>query len=320
MTGPRVTLRNLLGLLTSRWKLLLCATLLGGVIGAVYSLTRKPVFESDALLAPVRAGGELDLGGGALGGLVGEFAGMAGLSGLASVGSSLNESVAVLDSRQFALQFMRGNGVLQYLFPKLWDAKEQRWIDSGSGQAPGIVARLKGLLEPVPDWVFASRQPGPSADDAVKRFDLIRVAQVDRRTNFIQLKVRGPTPEVAQRWATTMITQLNESMRNRTLDEARKAVDLLTQYISTEHEESIRAAAIALLEAQLRREVVAESRQEFAVQVLDPPSLPVERYYPRRAHMALLSAILGFLVGAAGIVCGSAVRTRKRKAVFAAQR
>lgn len=319
MTGPRVTLRNLIGLLTSWWKLLVFATLLGAVVGAGYSLTRRPVFESDALLAPVKQGGDLDLGGGALSGLVGEFAGVAGLSGLASVGSSLNESVAVLDSRQFSLQFMSQNGVLQYLFPHLWNAKEQRWVDS-SGQAPGIVGRLKDWLEPVPDSEFASRQPGPSPDDAVKRFDLIRVAQVDRRTEFILLKVRGPTPEVAQRWATAMVAQLNESMRDRTLDEARKAVDLLTKYITTEHEESIRSAAVALLEAQLRREVVAESRQEFAVQVLDPPSLPVERYYPRRGHMTLLSALLGFLLAAVGIVSGSAVRTRKRMTAVAAQR
>lgn len=317
--GPRVTLRNLISLLTSWWQLLICATLLAAVVGAAYSLTRRPVFESDALLAPVKQGGDLDLSGGALGGLVGEFAGAAGLAGLGSVGSSLNESVAVLDSRQFTLQFMNGNGVLQYLFPDLWNAKQQKWVDS-TGRPPGIVARLKGWLEPVPDWEFAPRQPGPSPDDAVKRFDLIRVAQVDRRTNFIQLKVRGPTPEVAQRWATAMIAQLNESMRDRTLAEARKAVDLLTKYISTEREESIRSAAVTLLQAQLRREVAAESRQEFAVQVLDPPSLPVERYYPRRARMTLLSALLGFLLAAIGIVVGSAVQTKKRMAAFAADR
>lgn len=320
MMGPRVTLRNLIRLLTSKWKWLLLAAFLGAVLGAVYSLTRRPVFESDALLAPVKQGGDLDLGGGALGGLVGEFAGVAGLSGLASVGSSLNESVAVLDSRQFSLQFMSGNGVLQYLFPDLWDAREQRWTNSGSGQTPGVLARLKGWLEPVPDWQFASHQPGPSPDDAVKRFDRIRVAEVDRRTNFIQLKVRGPTPEVAQRWATAMVNQLNESMRNRTLDEARKAVALLTRYISTEHEESIHSAAVTLLEAQLRREVVAESRQEFAVQVLDPPSLPVERYYPRRGHMTLMGAFFGFLLAAIGVVVVSAVRTRKRVTALVAGR
>lgn len=320
MMRPRVTLRGLVDLLISRWQWIVCVTLLGAVIGAVYSLTRKPVFESDALLAPVKQGADLDLGGGALGGLVGEFAGVAGLAGLASGGSTLNESVAVLQSRQFALQFMSQNGVLQYLFPALWNAKEHAWAVVDGGQSPGILARALGWIEPVPDSEFASRQPGPRPDDAVKRFDRVRVAEVDRRTNFIQLKVRGPTPEVAQRWAAAMIVQLNESMRNRTLDESRKAVDLLTKYISTEHEETIRAAAVALLQAQLRQEVVAESRREFAVQVLDPPSLPDQRYYPRRGHMTLLSALLGFLLSCLGIVSGSAVQNKKRLAAHAADR
>lgn len=320
MTGPRVTIRRLTRLLCARWKLLVCATVLGAALGAMYGLTRKPVFESDAMLAPVRQVDESGQVGGDLGGLVGQVAGMAGFAGLASVGTSLDESVAVLNSRQFALQFMSEHGVLQYLFPDLWDAREGRWTNSGGRQQPGLLERAFGWLEPVPDSKLAWQGPGPTPDDAMKRFDRVREVVIDRRTEFIKLAVRGPTPQIAQAWAVSMIDELNQSMRDRALEESRTAVDLLSKYIATERQESIRTAAASLLEAQLRREVVAQTRKEFAVQVLDAPSLPAQRYYPRRGHMTLLGGLLGFLLASLGIIAFSVVQNERRLGAYAADR
>ena len=43
----------------------------------------------------------------------------------------------------------------------------------------------------------------------------------------------------------------------------------------------------------MRAEVMAESKREYAVSVLDPPSLPDQRYYPRRVRMVPDRALLG---------------------------
>lgn len=310
LAGPRVELRNLIRLLWSRWALLLGTTLLSALGAAYVALSTEPVFESDALLSPVKQ----DLGqggGGNVSGMLGQLAGLAGLANISLGGVSIDESVAVLNSREFALRFMAEHQVMQYLFPKLWDKRTGKWRASDD-KGPSMVQRLARRLAPSPAWDI-KRPPGPSLDDAVKRFDRVRLVTVDRRTNFIRLAVRGPTPEIVRLWGNSMIDELNDWMRNKTLDQSRRAVDLLSKRLNNEPLESIRTAAAALLENQLRTEVMAESRREYAVNVLDPPSLPDQRYSPRRVRIVLIGALLGFVLGVLYVLSAAALRRGRQQ-------
>src|SRR5262249_23773760 len=161
----------------------------------LYAVTRKPVYESVALLAPVKDE-NLQLGGG-MSGLIGQVAGLAGLN---LGGTSVNESVAVLQSRDFSLRFMRAHGVDRYLFPRLWDERTQSWMPRSSSR---LLPFLASLGIPV-ELDRVTPAPGPSPDDAVRAFDQLRTAVIDRRTEFVKLSVKGPTPELAQQWARTM--------------------------------------------------------------------------------------------------------------------
>jgi uncharacterized protein involved in exopolysaccharide biosynthesis len=311
LSGPRVELRNLVRLLLSHWVALLCTTLLVALGSAYYALSREPVFESDALLSPVKEQLGQSGGGAGVGGMLGQLAGLAGIANLSLGGVRVDESVAVLNSREFALRFMAAHSVLQYLFPKLWDTRTEQWI-AADNSGPSVAQRLARRLAPSPAWDIPP-QPGPSTDDAVKRFDRIRLVTVDRRTSFIRLTVRGPTPKVAQLWANSMIDELNDWMRDKTLQQSSKAVELLSKRLNSESLESVRTAEAALLENQLRTEVMAESRREFAVNVLDPPSLPDQRYYPRRGKMVLTGALFGFVLGALLVVSVAALRRARHR-------
>ncbi|HEX4389510.1 MAG TPA: Wzz/FepE/Etk N-terminal domain-containing protein, partial [Steroidobacteraceae bacterium] len=187
-----VRLMPLLRLLWGRKLLLAGFVMVFAVASALYAVTRKPVYESVALLAGVKDE-NLQLGGG-VSGIIGQVAGLAGLNLGAT---SVNESVAVLQSRDFALRFMRTHGVDRYMFPSLWDDKTQSWRPRSRS---GLLPLLAGLGIPVePDT--ATPAPGPLPDDAVRGFDRLRAVSVDRRTEFVKLAVKGPTPEVARDWA-----------------------------------------------------------------------------------------------------------------------
>lgn len=289
MRTSSVNLAGLTRLLWSRRLLLAVFVIVAAIISAGYALTRVPQFESDALLTQSKD--ETSQLGGSIGGLLGQVAGIAG-GLLQGQGTTVEESVAVLNSRDFSLRFMREHGVLQYLFPTLWDAKTQSWKPN----LPGTVSRL------LPDTAGAPRSPGPSPDDAVQRFDQIRMVTVDRRTDFVHLSVRGPSPQVAQAWATAMIQEVNELLRTRSLEDTRRAVELLSKRVETEQVQTVRTIVSALLELHMRREVMAESRREFALRMLDPPSLPDQRFYPRRTRMVLLGMVLGFVLGAMFVI------------------
>jgi uncharacterized protein involved in exopolysaccharide biosynthesis len=119
MATQNVTVRALVGIAwRDRW-LIAAVVISAVVISVVYAMTRKPLYESEALLAPVR--GEVSQLG-ALSALAGQFAGLGALTGLPGMqGGDVDETVAVLKSRQFTDAFMRKHMITPHLFPELWE-------------------------------------------------------------------------------------------------------------------------------------------------------------------------------------------------------
>jgi hypothetical protein len=310
MITPSVSARRLAALLWSR-RYLLAAFIVVAMIASTFdALTRTVVYESTAELAQVKD--DSSQLSGAIGSALGQLGGLVGGLGLPSGGTSVEESVAVLRSRDFSLHFMNEHRVLQFLFPRLWDDAAGRWKGDASAASISSADRMARWLSSTPVAAIPPPAPGPSPDRAVRAFDEIRAVEVDRRTNFVRLSIRGPTPEIARAWATAMIDELNDLLRRRALEDAHRAVALLSQKVESEPLQSTRVIASALLESQLRHEVSAESRREFALRVLDPPSVPDERYAPRRTRIVLIGAAVGFLLGAMYVVLQAAWRQYRR--------
>jgi uncharacterized protein involved in exopolysaccharide biosynthesis len=187
---------------------------------------------------------------------------------------------------------------------------EEDWPKPGVPGVPAAVDRNVPVTGTALGLVKPDGSRRMTIEDVLDRFGVMRTVTVDRRTNFVTIRVRARRPEDAQRMAQALIDDINFELRGRALVEARRAEEFLTDKVASAQFESIKNTAAALLESQLKREVVAESRKDFALRVLDPPSLPEMRSYPRRTRMVIIGGMLGSLL-AAGIVL---VRLRRRKA------
>ena len=314
MKTSSVNLRRLAALLWARRWTLAAFVLVAVLVSAYYALTRPIRYESEALLAQVKD--DTSQLSGALGSLAGSLGGLVGGLGMPGGGTSVEESSAVLHSRDFSLRFMNEHGVLPYLFPRDWDQTAHKWkpgvVSGGASWATSLAQRLSSQPIVAPPLVV-----GPSADEAVRLFDTVRSVDIDRRTNFLKLSVEGPSPQIAQAWASDMIQELNESLRQRALEDSRRAIKSLEDKVNDGTQQTTRVIASALLESQMRHLVSAESRREFALRVLDPPSLPDQRSAPRRARIVMIGAGLGLLLGAVYVVLLSAWRARRRAAATA---
>jgi uncharacterized protein involved in exopolysaccharide biosynthesis len=286
----RVQLRPIIHALWRDRLLIALCVALAAVASVAYALTRKPLFESEATLASA----EKDTSQfAALSGLLGQFGGLANSLGISgSTGAGIDETVTIMQSRDFTLRFLRRNGILPYLFPELWDAQKKTWrIDS-----------QWSLLGPAAETSAAGQVGGtrePSGEKAIERFDLLREVTIDRRTGFIKLAVRARTPELARKWATALISDVNSELRARALAESRRTIELLTEKMASGSHEVVRTTAATLLEGQLKTEVLAQAREDYALRVLDPPSLPEQRWYPKRKRIVILGALAGLLLGVA---------------------
>ena len=196
MRTSSVNLAGLTRLLWSRRLLLAVFVIVATIISAGYALTRVPQFESDALLAQSKD--ETSQLGGSISGLIGQVAGLAG-GLLQGQGTSVEESVAVLNSRDFALRFMREHGVTAVPVPEPVGRQDPELEDRS---VSGTVVRLAARHTAVATGA-ATPGPGPSPDDAVQRFDRIRMVRrsIGARTSYTS-RYAADSPQVAQAWAT----------------------------------------------------------------------------------------------------------------------
>jgi uncharacterized protein involved in exopolysaccharide biosynthesis len=268
--------------------------LLSGALAVVYALTRTPMYTSEAVLA---APEDDKVGLGALSGVLGQVSALTGVLGMPSFGgASVDEVTAVLKSRDFSLRFIRNHDLLPELFP---DRKWQpRPAATNAAPSPPVKAGATPPSSASGNGLRLRDSDGERilVEDVLLQFETIRTVTVDRRTGFVTLKVKARDPRVAQRIAQDMIDDINDELRRRSLGEARRAEAFLNQKIASAQFESIRNTAAALLESQLKREVVAESRPDFALRVLDPPSLPEMRSYPKRTRMVLVGGLIGAVI------------------------
>lgn len=218
----------------------------------------------------------------ALQSLLGQFGGIASLAGLSLGGaSSEQEFIAWLKSRRTAEDFIQGNDLLPVLFAAQWDASAGTWSKS---------------IEP---------EDIPTMDDAWTLFNRqIRRLSQDQKTRLITLEVHWKDRIAAARWANSLVREANQQLRDRAIEEADASLRYLEQQLRKTSVVELQQAIYRLMEMQIKRKLVADSRPDYAFTVIDPATPPDADNYesPRRFLLLIASLPLGLLVGMCGVL------------------
>lgn len=240
----------------------------GLLIATATSLLIRPVYRAEVVTMPVSS----SAGAGGLSRLTGQFGGLAALAGITiPAGEGRDEALAVILSRQFALDMIRDDGLMPLLFSERWDAASRTW-------KTGLVERM------------------PTVDDAWRRWDRsVRRILEDRDRGLVTVRVEWHDPDIAAAWANQMIDRLNEVLRLRRLKELDGNIELLTDELNHTQVVEVRNAIGHVLESQVSERMMAKVRKEFALKVVDP-ALPPDLDRPVRPKPALY-AVLGISAG-----------------------
>lgn len=287
----QVDLGDLLALIwQGKWIVLISAILLA-IIAAVVSLQMANVYRSEVTLKPaVTDNGQLS-------GMSG-LASLAPLAGLNLGGQSVtqaDEAIAVLRSRQFLVDFARKHELVVPLMagqewdndrqalalnPEIYDIKAKQWTRA---------AELPFTGEPLDEEIY------------LKLRSIIDVER-DATTGLVSLNVTFLSPDYAQKWAALLVQELNAEIRKRRLGEMDRAL----QYL----EERIRANTIVRMQSpleqfylsQLQQRLLAQARDEFALETLDPANRPIFKHGPNRTLIVLVAGTLGAIIGMIAVV------------------
>lgn len=182
---------------------------------------------------------------------------------------------ARMHSRQFTHEFMATHGVYQVLFAEHWDHKKDAW------QAGYHVNKA----------------------EAIKWFgEQIRVIEHNPETDIITIRMRWRDPKLARQWANDYVEAFNNYVRNETLAE----VDRKQAYLYAELEKSdvvdIEKSIYRLIEAQTAIAMLANSRDQYVLEVIDPATLPFDRFSPAPKRLTVFGFAAGFMVAISAIV------------------
>lgn len=270
--GGQFTLRDLFGALLSGWKPIVLLTILGAIIGVSTALLMTPVYRAEAVVMPRE-----DSASGLLGrSIMGQLGGLAGLAG-GMLPSSANEAeiVATLRSRALTERFITERNLLPVLFEKQWDAKQGAWLVTDPKRVPTL-------------------------RDGFRVFDRrIRTVAEDRKTGLVTVAVDWKNPELAAEWANGLVALANESLRTRAVEESTATLNYLDRELGKTDKVELRSSLFQLVETQQKALMLANTRPEYALKVIDPAVTPSERdrLRPKRALISIAATMLGGLAG-----------------------
>lgn len=266
---PPATELNLLSIIrlvsAARW-LILGMVMLGLALATVAFVLMKPVYEVEIVLAPIEEKGDNN-GLGALASQLGGVAALAGASGLQQ-SNVLNEAIATLKSRDFLRQFIDQYQLMPLLFEKHWDADNAVW-----------------------------RKPddAPTLHDAHRLFTEIFTIKYDRRNSIVTLLFEWHDPVLAATWLNDMVELLNQHTRTNVINGAEKSLQYLKDELRKTNIVELRQAIYRLTEAEVKKIMLANVRDDYIFKVIDPAIPPDEDNYIRPKPVVLFG--LGFVFG-----------------------
>lgn len=267
-------------------KLIIATVAIAVLLALMLAFVIRPVYRAEVLLAPANA--ESASAQGVLASQLGSLAQFAppGLLGAPHV-SLTDEAIAVLKSRKFMELFLREEHLLLVLFPDQWDAEKGRWLPA----EPSLLARIGAFLRLRP----CEAPSGPSMWSAYKAFDKLREVNREKETGLVRIAVERTDPVYAAEWANKLVRRLNAESRQRALSESQANIRYPTEQADKSTHVDMRRLLFNLIEGEMKKTMLANSKKEFSFRIIDPAVVPQEKARPRRAM--IIGIFLGLMFG-----------------------
>ncbi|AVJ57264.1 LPS O-antigen length regulator [Idiomarina sp. OT37-5b] len=279
-----IDLRELFGIIWQGKWWIIAITFVFAVGSVIYALSLPNIYKAEATLAPTE-----EASGGGLASMAGQLGGLASLAGV-NLGKSGTDkttmAIEVLKSRAFLTEFVKKYDIL----PELMAVKE--WSPN-----QGLVYDQDLYNPDIKEWVrevAPPKQPKPTSWEYVDVFRKeILAVDKDQETGLVRISVNHQSPELAQQWVEWLVTEVNNHMRQRDIEEARRSLEYLNNELQDTSLSNMQQVFYQLIEKQTQTIMLANVRPEYIFQTLDPAVVPEQKAKPSRALICIIGAFLG---------------------------
>ena len=122
------------------------------------------------------------------------------------------------------------------------------------------------------------------------------------RTPVWHLSTRATDPERAMNFTNWLMEDLNESIVQREVDEAKRSMEFLEKKAMTTSVAGLRSLFFSMIESHAKTVMLADVRKEYVFRTIDPAILPAGPDGPFKGKAIFWSAIFGAAFGAVFLV------------------
>lgn len=236
----------------------------------MYAFLAPEIFRAQAVVQ-LR---EAEQSRGALGSLIGRLGGFADLAGISLGGASdRGVALATLKSRVVIEGFIRDEKLLPKLYSSKWDTELARWKEDDPEDIPTVWKAYEKFTE-----------------------DILVITE-DRSTGLVTVAIEWQNAADAKLWVTQLISRANSHLREEAIQEGERNLTYLQRELRSVGQIEVQQGAYALVEAELKKLMLAKGGGEFAFKTVDPAVTPEERERPKRLLLVVLGALFGVVLG-----------------------
>lgn len=178
----------------------------------------------------------------------------------------LDVTLAKMRSRQFCLAFMEKHQIFKHFYAEHWSPERQIWLN---GFQPDRGAAYLRLLQQV---LFIGHNP---------------------KNDIISVRFRWTDPVLTRDWANAFVNDFNDYMRQSALEQVNKKRAFLEQELIKTRIVDIQQSIYRLIEAQTAVAMLASSREDYVLEVIDPAIMPLQQYSTSRKIYLIVGLFLG---------------------------
>jgi hypothetical protein len=258
------------------WKFISIFLAINICVSVIYSLNIPNTYTSIAKLELVDNSQQKSISGAASQfGEIGSFLGM-------ELGGD-NESALVsarIDSRFFALKIANLDGIL----PSLMAAKGYDFT------ANKIIFHSKLYDESKNKWNVSFTN-----QKIYEKFRSTVSVSFDQKSQLFTISVKHFSPIFAYELLQLVIDEINLLSRENAVNESEESIAFLQDQLSVNTQSNVILSINALIESQLKAQMLAYVKKDFLLKPVDPAYIPDIKSGPQRAKIVILWVIFSFI-------------------------
>lgn len=277
---------NFLELFLILWdhkKLIIFVTSIFGIVSIFIALSIPNQYTSQVLLSPTFETSQTSR----LLDQYGSFASMAGINLPKGQATKKDIAIEVLNSRNFITNFIKDRDILVPLMAskdwnhetneleidnEIYDVKSKKWVRDTS-------------------YPFS---PKPSYQEAYEHWhrDIFSLSN-DKEKGFVRLSITHFSPFIANDWATWIVEDLNNYMRENDIEQSTKSLEYLYRELERVNYDELNTLLYNLIEEDIKILSIANTKSEYIFKIIDPAIVPQEKSAPSRALICIVITFLG---------------------------